>query len=40
MVDVDDYYLGQALLLRDRPGSDFSYFDDEAWKAAHPGPED
>ena len=39
MIDVDDYYLGQALLLRDRPGAAFSYFDDEAWKRLYPLPD-
>jgi uncharacterized damage-inducible protein DinB len=40
MIDVDDYYLGQALLLRGQPGAAFNYFDDEAWKRAHPGPDE
>jgi uncharacterized damage-inducible protein DinB len=38
MIDVDDFYLEQALLLRDAPGSLFSYFDDDAWKRIHPSP--
>jgi hypothetical protein len=39
MIDVDDFYLGQALLLRDLPGAAFSYFDDEGWKVVHPSPD-
>ena len=40
MIDVDDYYLGQAMLLRDQPNAVFNYFDDDAWKAAHPAPDE
>jgi len=40
MVDVDDFYLGQALLLREQPGVRFSHFDDSAWKRAHPLPDE
>ncbi|MGE0057589.1 MAG: DinB family protein [Dehalococcoidia bacterium] len=38
MIDVDDFYLGQAQLLRKQPGATFNYFDDDAWKRAHPLP--
>ena len=40
MIDVDDYYLGQASQVRDQPGAAFTYFDDAAWKLAHPSPEE
>jgi uncharacterized damage-inducible protein DinB len=39
MIDVDDYYLGQALLLRDQPRPAFNYFDDDTWKRRHPSPD-
>ncbi len=33
--DVDRYYLGQARKLRDVPGHQFAYFDEEAWAQEH-----
>jgi uncharacterized damage-inducible protein DinB len=36
MVDVDYYYLGEALAMRDSAGHAFCYFDDDAWKRTHP----
>jgi len=35
LIDVDYYYLSQALTIRDDPGHMFVYFDDERWKAEH-----
>jgi uncharacterized damage-inducible protein DinB len=40
MAAVDDSYLGQALAARESPGIVFKYFNDDGWKAAHPGPDD
>ncbi len=36
MVDVDRYYLAEALAMRDEDDHLFAYFDDEAWKREHP----
>lgn len=34
--DVDRYYLSEAKKLRDTPGAQFVYFDEEAWARANP----
>lgn len=39
MPAVDDCYLSQALEVTRSPGIRFDYFDDEAWKVAHPSPD-
>jgi uncharacterized damage-inducible protein DinB len=33
--DVDGYYLSQAQAIRDVPGHQFVYFDEEAWQREH-----
>jgi uncharacterized damage-inducible protein DinB len=40
MVAVDESYLGQAVSVTQSPGTAFTYFDDDAWKMAHPGPDE
>jgi uncharacterized damage-inducible protein DinB len=37
LIEVDRFYLSQALAMRDGPDHLLSYFDDEAWKRQHSG---
>lgn len=36
LVDVDYFYLSEALATCAQPGRPFSYFDDRLWKVLHP----
>ncbi|HLF78954.1 MAG TPA: DinB family protein, partial [Dehalococcoidia bacterium] len=36
MIDVDRFYLGEAIAMRDQDDHLFTYFDDEQWKRDHP----
>ena len=36
MIDVDHFYLGQALLMKDQENHRFAHFDDDNWKSQHP----
>src|SRR6266498_3790555 len=36
LVDVDYFYLGEALAMKNQANYGFRYFDDEDWKRRHP----